>query len=207
MTQRRLGYAILLPLVLLALAGCQRSPGPSVQTLSMTATVSRGSMAAVVQTTGQVVAPNSQTVVIGSYGGRVLAVDARPGQTVVKGQVLLRLDTTGQERELREARADLKAAEAVLQEAQAIAGTAEIARAEADLAKAEAELAAAQLALQVSQEAGLTPLEEQVVDSQVALQLSEDQLRQAEYSDVQHQVRSDEYHLAFFQRMLRDLQG
>lgn len=203
--RRRASRTVFLLVILVALAGCRRSPAADTQPLSMTATVARGPMADVVQVSGQVIAPRSQMVAIGGYGGRVLSAEVRPGQMVQEGQVLLRLDTAGQERELREAQADLKAAEAVLQEAQATAGPAETAMAEADLAKAEYELAAAKAAVAESRQVGLAPLEEAVADAEVALQLAEDRLRQEEYCDANHQVRTKEYHLAFFQRTLRDL--
>lgn len=192
-------------LVAVGLLGCRSGPprgDPA--SLTTTATVTRGSMADVVQVVGQVVAVNSGTLTFGTVGGKVLEVYVRPGQVVEKGQPLVRIDTRDQERQLREAQADLKVAEAVLVDAQRTSAGVELVRAQADLAVAEAELALAKLKLDAAKQAGLAPLEDAVADAQAALQSARDQLRQTELGGNQSSIRTLEYQQAFFQRVLRD---
>ena len=202
---RYLSLALLLTALLVGLPGCRqsRSGGPP-EALFTPATVTRGDMADVVQVAGQVVAPNARMLTFGTVSGRVLEVMVRPGQTVGKGQPLARIDTTEQERVLRQAQADLKVAEAVLADAQRTATGAELAKAEADLAAAEAELALARVSLAVAREEGLAPLQRAVADAEVALKVAQDQLRLTEMGGSQSSIRRLEYQQAFFQRALRD---
>lgn len=98
--------------LLVLLAGCQ----PAATTSSpdqffSTATVTRGAMADVVQAAGQVVSQDARLLSFSTIGGRVVEVKVRPGQAVQSGQALVRLDTADQERQLRQALADLKVSE------------------------------------------------------------------------------------------------
>lgn len=197
---------LIAPLLLATLLGCQRSTtGAPQESFSSTATVTRGTLADVVQVYGQVVAPTSKMVSVGSRGGRVVEVLVQLGQVVQEGQPLVRLETADLERELREAEADLAVAEAMLAEAQRTAGEADVAKAEADLAAAEAELAAAELELRLVEQAGLAPLQQAVADDEYALRVAQDQLRLAELDGSEATISQLEYNVAFYQRYLRDL--
>lgn len=207
MNGRRHDVALALVAALVLVAGCRGGPAPAEPgALAQEATVSRGTIADVVQVAGQVVALNARMLTFGTVGGRVLEVLVRPGQHVAEGQALVRIDTSGQERALREAQADLKVAEASLAQAQQVASAAETARAEADLATAEAELAAARVELAAAEGAGLAPLEEAVAEAEAALQLAKDQLRQQELTANQATIRDLDYHRAYYQRLARDAQ-
>lgn len=203
--KRILRIALAGVLLAVALAACRQGPAPvEPQALAQEAQVTRGTVAEVVQAAGQVVALNARMLTFGTARGRVQEVLVRTGQTVQKGQALVRIDTSGQERQLREAKADLKVAEATLADAQRVATAAEAARAEADLAAAEAELALANVKLAAAQAAGLAPLEAAVADAEAALQLARDQLRQQELTAGQATIRNLEYNQAFHQRAIRD---
>lgn len=170
------------------------------------AQVTRGTVADVVEVTGQVTARNARWLTFGTVDGRVEEVFVRPGQHVVQGQPLVRIDTTAQERVLREAQADLSVAQATLAETEHTMLAVEQAKAEAEVASAEAGLAQAKLALGMAQRAELGPLQEAVSDAQAGLQLAQDQLRLQELSNVQSTIRTLEYQQAFYQRVLRDAQ-
>jgi HlyD family secretion protein len=189
-----------------SLAACRRtiSPGDSAS-LTTPATVTRGSLAQVVQVAGQVVAVNARTMTFGTVGGRVTEVLVHAGQQVKKGAALVRIDTVDQQRKLREAQADSKVTAAVLADAQRTATTAEVAKAEAELAVAEAARAAAEVDLAVAQQGGLQPLQEAVARAQAALRVAQDEQRQAQWTSNQTTIRKLEYDQAFFQRALRDL--
>ncbi len=169
------------------------------------ATVVRDTMADVVVMAGPVVAVNSRWLSMGLNGGRVAELLVNQGQQVQAGQVLLRLDSRDLERKLRETEADLGVAQAALEEAQRQAGEIELGEAEANLTHAQAQLASAEVELALAQELGVVYLQESVHDAEVALQLAHDELRLAELGANQSAIRSLEYDLAFYQRMLRDL--
>jgi len=166
--------------------------------------VTRGAIADVVETVGQVAARNERTLSFGTVSGRVLEVLVKPGQQVPRGQPLVRIDTAEAERQLREAQADLEVAEAVLAEAQQGVASTELALAEAALKTAEAVQMSAQISLSVAEKAGLTPLEEAALDAQVSLQLAQNRLRQQELGGGASTIRKLEYDQGFHQRVLRD---
>jgi RND family efflux transporter MFP subunit len=192
-------------IVSFSLGACQGGTSDGFDALYSTATVARGSISDVVFMAGQVTAPNARTLTMGTVSGRVVEIAARPGQEVGQDQALVRLDTTEPERELREAQADLTAAEAALAEAQQQSGDIELASAEAKLAYSEAQLADAELDLTLAEQSGLLPLEEAVADAEVALQAARDHFKMQEIGANQSTIRSLEYDIAFYQRLLRDL--
>jgi len=201
---RLLCMAIILA-TLSAMPGCRRTSDDSGDPYASAVTVTRGTVATVVQMAGQVVAVNSLELDFGGLGGRLAEVAIQTGHEVQAGQELMRLDTSTLERTLREAEADLQAAEATLVAAQKGAGASSLARAEADLAYATYQVDAARLALDLAAKSGVEPLRAAVADAKVALRVAQDELRLKEIGDGQATIRALEYDVAFYQRLLRDL--
>ena len=195
---------LLLSVALLVAGGCRSSSG-STENYASAATVKRGSVSTVVQMAGQVVAVNSLELDLGGMAGRIVNLAVRAGQEVQAGQELLQLDTTGFQRTLGEAEADLKAAEAALLAAQKGSGEGELAKADADLAMAQYEVEWTKLELDLAEKAGTEPLKRKVADAAYALRVAQDELRLKEIGEGQATIRQLEYDLAFFQRVLRDL--
>ena len=198
--------ALRVALCLSAIAGLAACRGGSSrkEEFSSEATVTRGAIADVVESVGQVAARNERTLSFGTVRGRVVEVLVKAGQQVPRGQALVRIDTAEAERQLREAEADLEVAEAVLAQARQGVASTELARAEASLKAAEAEQLSAQVNLSVAQEAGLSPRENAVADARVALRVAQDHLRQQELGSGAAAIRALEYDQAFHQRVLRD---
>jgi RND family efflux transporter MFP subunit len=203
MYQRMLG-AMVAVTILAVLPGCQRAAEDPLDAFASIATVTRGSIADVVQMAGQVQAAYAQEMGVAQIG-RVVEVLVQPGQEVQAGQALLRLDTLELERKLREAAADLQAADAALTAAETGAGAAELANAQADLASAKVGVEVAKMQLDLAEKAGVTLLREKVADADFALQVARDELQLKEIGEQQPTIRALEYDLAFDQRMLRDL--
>ncbi|HQJ52802.1 MAG TPA: biotin/lipoyl-binding protein, partial [Anaerolineae bacterium] len=190
--------------ILLLTAACRSNSG-SGEAYASAVEVKRGSVATVVQMAGQVVAVHSLELDLGSVSGRIVNLAVRTGQEVQAGQELLQLDTTGYQRTLREAEADLKAAEAALQAAQKGSGQGELARAEADLAMAQYGAEHTKMALTLAEESRTGPLKQQVADAAFALRVAQDELRLKEIGEGQAEIRRLEYDQAFRQRVLRDM--
>ncbi|MBM4429843.1 MAG: efflux RND transporter periplasmic adaptor subunit [Chloroflexi bacterium] len=205
-TPKRIAATVLLlASLVLILAGCGSQDPDPLGAFYSTATVTRETIADVVQMAGQVVALHSSQLTMGTVGGRVREIPVRLGQEVPAGEPLLHLDTAELERKLREAEADLSVATAALARAQRESGQTELQRAEANLAYAEYEMSAAKLRLTLAEKAGLQALQQAVADAEVALQLVRDQLRLREIGAGQSTIRTLEYDVAFYQRTLRDL--
>lgn len=83
-----------------------------------TATVSRGNIEVSVIATGPISAVNQLPLTFKS-SGKLAELDVQPGQTVKKGQVLAKLDTTDLQAALDQAKANLEQAQANLQKVQA----------------------------------------------------------------------------------------
>ncbi len=196
--------ALLMIAILLLTAACRSNSG-SGEAYASAVEVKRGSVATVVQMAGQVVAVHSLELDLGSVSGRIVNLAVRTGQEVQAGQELLQLDTTGYQRTLREAEADLKAAEAALQAAQKGSGQGELARAEADLAMAQYGAEHTKMALTLAEESRTGPLKQQVADAAFALRVAQDELRLKEIGEGQAEIRRLEYDQAFRQRVLRDM--
>lgn len=200
------GFLLAGALLAMSISGCQMlSPRAEPEVPLSTAQVVRGDMASVVHLAGQVAALEERALAFGTQGGRVLGVYVQTGQRVDAGQALVQLATSGLERSMREAQADLKVAEAALASAQRTSGAAEIIAAESDLAGAELELVRTEHRLAVAREADLDPLKDAVVDAESALQVAQDAHRMLEIQTSLSSIRSLEYQQAFFQRRLRDL--
>jgi HlyD family secretion protein len=191
--------------MLVAVAACKRTAEGEQDAYASAVTVTRGTVATVVQMAGQVVALNSLELEFGTMSGRLVDVAVQTGQEVQAGQELMRLDATTLERTRREAEADLKAAEAALVAAQKGAGASELVRAEADLAYASYQEHAATLELDIVEKRGVDRLRDAVADAEVALRVARDELRLKEIGEGQATIRALEYDVAFFQRVLRDL--
>jgi|GEM_PF-1492450 len=208
-TNKRL-YTIALALlsILMVLSGCDLLPTPAQNPEDWempTTTVSRGKITRVVQAVGQISPLDAHELAFVTTGGRVKEVMVQKGQVVQEGDVLVQLDTTDLESQLREVQADLRVAEAQLQAAQQPPSRADIAQVEAQLAYAEYQVADAKLKLDLATQMGITRLEQAVTDKQAALQLARDQLAQQELNANQIEIRRLEYDEAFFQRAVRDL--
>lgn len=191
-------------ILLAALSGCQRAAEDPLDAFASVVTVGQGSIADVVQMAGQVQAVYAQEMAV-ALPGRVVEVLVQPAQEVQAGQNLLRLDTVELERRLREATVDLGVAEAALIAAQKGAGEAELAKAQGDLAYAQAQVGATKMQLDLAETAGLTLLQEKVVDAEFSLHVARDELQLKEIGEQQATIRALEYDLAFHQRTLRDL--
>lgn len=101
------------------------------------ATVTRGTIAATVGTTGSVV-PNRQAKLTFSSSGTVSEVAVSLGDKVKAGQVLARLDTGTLENKLAQAQSSLRAAQIKLEQLKTGGTPEEIAAAKASLASAQA---------------------------------------------------------------------
>jgi RND family efflux transporter MFP subunit len=122
---------------------------PTPQTISVT----RGDVAQTVTAPGQLVGTRQATLSM-DVGGRLVEVNARPGESVHKGDVLAQMDTTPFDRTLQEARLRVARADAEHQRQLAEAAfTAEAASARLTQAEAEHahQLAEAEIALQIAQ--------------------------------------------------------
>ena len=106
-------------------------------TPTQTATVRRGSIAATVSATGNVV-PNKQSKLTFATSGTLKEVDVKLGDKVKAGQVLAKLDTSPLEIKLAQAQSNLRAAQVKLDQLKAGATADDIAAAKAALAAAEA---------------------------------------------------------------------
>lgn len=195
---------ISMAIILLVTAACRSSSGPN-DNYASAATVKRGSVATVVQMAGQVVAVNSLELDLGGASGRIVNLGVRTGQEVQAGQELLQLDTSGYQRTLREAEADLKAAEAALLAAQKGSGAGELARAEADLTMTQYEVDKTKMELDLAEKAGTNSLKIKLADAAYALRVAQDELRLKEIGEGQATIRQLEYDQAYYQRLLRDL--
>ncbi|MDH7489543.1 MAG: efflux RND transporter periplasmic adaptor subunit [Anaerolineae bacterium] len=100
-----------------------------------TVTVTRGALTQVVNATGNV-APAKRSTLSFELSGRVAEVLVHEGDTVQKGQPLVRLDAADLELALRSAEASLRAAQARYDQAKAGPSAEDIAAAEASLASA-----------------------------------------------------------------------
>jgi multidrug efflux pump subunit AcrA (membrane-fusion protein) len=189
--------------LVLLLAACKGATTPTLSQGSA-ASVTRGKLSTMVRMSGQVSAQNARQLTFGTVSGRVIQILVKVGQRVAAGDPLVKLETTSQERKVREAQASLQVAEASLAAAQSAAGESEIAVAKANVSAAEYALAAAQQKAKLAEEAGLRPLEEAVADAQTALRDAQDALKLSETQYNLSKIRKAEYDQDFFTRKLRD---
>nr|WP_290666264.1 efflux RND transporter periplasmic adaptor subunit [Ardenticatena sp.] len=169
--------------------------------------VQRGRLVASINASGTVM-PNEQVSLVFDTPGRVAEVLVEEGQTVRKGDVLARLDTTDLELAVRQAEINLEIAQAQLErlrnpassEAERRAAEAQVQSAEANLAKLKegpsaAEIAAARASLEAAQAAldrllaGPDPV--QLASAQQRLKNAEAALRQAQAAYDQVKWRPD----------------
>ena len=115
-------------------------------------------------------------------GGRVVAVNAKEGEAVEKGQLLVQMDDSLLLAQVAEAEAEVTTAQALLAEAVAGARPSEIAAARAEVASAQAELSGAQKAYALAQEMLQTPhdLLAQIDEARAGVEMAKAQVGQAQ---------------------------
>jgi multidrug efflux pump subunit AcrA (membrane-fusion protein) len=114
-----------------------------------TQVVKRGDIARMIQNTGTVVCADEANV-SPKVEQRIVWLQVEEGDRVRAGQVLVRLDTTELDAQMRQAQAEVRVAEARLRDVEAGARSQEIRAAEAAVAQAKAQLAAARSAAEDS---------------------------------------------------------
>lgn len=143
MIRRRYRIVILLAALAMTtgLMGCQARPSSPVA-VPQTATVKRGSLVALINAAGTVVA-QSQVGLTFQASGQVKEIDVQTGDHVKAGQVLTKLDTTDLELSVAQAQVSLDTAKTKLAQTQAGPKPADVASAQTDLASAYAAYQAA----------------------------------------------------------------
>ena len=143
MIRRRYRIVILLAALAMTtgLMGCQARPS-SPAAGPQTATVKRGSLVALINAAGTVVA-QSQVGLTFQASGQVKEIDVQTGDHVKAGQVLTTLDTTDLELSVAQAQVSLDTAKTKLAQTQAGPKPADVASAQTDLASAYAAYQAA----------------------------------------------------------------
>jgi HlyD family secretion protein len=127
-------YKIIAILAVLALVGCQaRTSSPA--TAPQTATVTRGTLTALVNAAGTVNAKSQATLAFPA-SGQVKEIDVLTGDHVKAGQVLAKLDTTDLELAVAQAQVNLDTAKTKLAQTQAGPKPADVASAQSSLASA-----------------------------------------------------------------------
>jgi HlyD family secretion protein len=143
MIQQKRSLVVLLLVLAILASACQASASAASQPQTSTATVSRGSLQAIVSAAGTIAA-QAQVAVQFQNSGTVKAVNVKVGDQVKAGQVMAILNTTDLEASVASAQAGLDMAQASLATAQKAPLPSEIKSAEAALASAQAALRAAQ---------------------------------------------------------------
>ena len=129
-------------------SGCGRdSDEPEASGETLTVEVQRGTLLTTVSAFGSISMPNQAELTFGS-SGTVSEVHVTFGDTVKKGQVMAKLDTTSLERAVTQAEASLRTAQINLERIMEASSAAEIAQAEAAVESAEATLVSAEDALE-----------------------------------------------------------
>lgn len=137
---KRSKYLVII-LLTLALVGCQ-AQASSFATAPQTATVKRGTLTALVNAAGTVVA-RSQVNLTFQTSGQVKEIDVQTGDQVKAGQALVKLDATDLELSVAKAQVSLDTAKTKLAQTQAGPKSSDVASARADLASAYAAYQAA----------------------------------------------------------------
>ena len=185
--------------------GCSTSGSASPEQFYSTGQVTRGDMAEVIQTYGQITAQEEETLTFGTVSGTISEVLVSVGQTVQAGDPLVRLNTAALEKALVEAKADLVVAEAKLREAEVTASESAVLEAEANLISAENAVSKAYLDWQIAIATGLESLQNAVTKAQADVALAQQQLEMTQLTAQSGQIRELEYDEAFLQRSLRDI--
>lgn len=135
---RIIGGVVLVVLIVAGVFGWQRMTASAASTTTrvQTATVTRGSLSATVNASGNVSAPTSAALAFQS-SGRVAQVPVKVGDQVKKGQLLMQLDTTDLQLALKTAQTSLASQQASFDATQASLQFA-IKTAQANLASAQA---------------------------------------------------------------------
>ena len=132
-----IGGVVVIVLIIAGVFGFQRmTASAATTTRTQTATVTRGSLAATVNASGNVSAPSSAAMAFTS-SGRVAKVAVKVGDQVKKGQLLMQLDTTDLQLSLKTAQTNLASQQASFDSTQANLQFA-IKTAQANLASAQA---------------------------------------------------------------------
>ena len=142
MIRQKRSLMVLLLMLAIAMSACQVQATATPQQMS-TATVSRGSLQAMVSAAGTIAA-QAQVAVQFQNSGTVKAMNVKVGDQVKVGQVMASLDTAELETEVASAQAALDNAQAKLAIAKQAPSASEVKAAEAALASAQAALRAAQ---------------------------------------------------------------
>jgi HlyD family secretion protein len=160
-----IGLAAALGVVLLiVLAG--RGPAPQVQIVSVT----RGDLTASITGNGKV-EPISPTVARAQFPTFVAEVKAAEGQSILKGQLVLSLDSADVRAQLSQARADLLAAQTDLRNARAGGPPDEVAQLQGSLQNAQTQVASLERMQQSLEQlaAKQAATQDQVAQNQAAL--------------------------------------
>ena len=142
MIRQKRSLMVLLLMLAIAMSACQVQATATPQQMS-TATVSRGSLQAMVSAAGTIAA-QAQVAVQFQNSGTVKAMNVKVGDQIKAGQVMASLDTAELETEVASAQAALDNAQAKLAIAKQAPSASEVKAAEVALASAQAALRAAQ---------------------------------------------------------------
>lgn len=169
-----------LAVAVVAIAGVSyaSATGGTASAAPQTSAVARGTVMATVSASGSL-EPGRDLGLSFTTGGKVTAIDVRPGQRVSAGQVLARVDATSSRQSLATARASLAAAEAALTAAEQGETQAQKAAASAQAASAYAQVQSARSALSHERNvvaANRASLEQQVSAAQATLNAAQSQL-------------------------------
>jgi len=177
----------LAPFVILALlasisGSCTPHEGESGEEQPEIVVVERGSLVTSITATGSTF-PGAEATISFQVGGQVNDVLVQTGERVKRGQVLIQLDTSDLELQVRSAEAALASAQAQLDQLKAGPRPEEVAAAEANLAAAQSTLNASTAERQ-RLEAGSTEAEIAAAEAQVASALTQQKVAQDRHDDT-----------------------
>lgn len=173
---------VILALLTIVLDGCASSEGDADEGEVELVTVERGSLVTSITATGSIL-PGAEATLSFQVSGEVSNVPVQAGERVQRGQVLVQLDTSDLELQVRSAEATLASAQAQLDQLKAGPRPEEVAAAEANLAAAQAALDAA-AAERRRLEAGAMEAEIAAAEAQVASALTQQKVAQDNHDNT-----------------------
>jgi len=177
----------LAPIIILGLlasisGSCTPDEGENGEEQPEIVAVERGSLVTSITATGSTF-PGAEATLSFQVGGQVNNVLVQTGERVKEGQVLIQLDTSDLELQVRSAEAALASAQAQLDQLKTGPRPEEVAAAEANLAAAQGALNASTAERQRS-EAGSTEAEIAAAEAQVASALTQQKVAQDRHDDT-----------------------
>lgn len=208
-------WLVIIIVIVLAAGGLylsrQRTSTPTTQISSTSFTetiaVRRGAITARISPTGEVYAPRSASLSFDVSLGTITELNVKAGQKVKKGDILAKIDTAALQRAVEQAEADLLSAQEELEIAREPYSELDIQKAKLAVAQAELSLAQAKRAKEDLLNPDLSKAEQAVRDAKYELEVAELNLELTKLSTtVTTAVRDLEYTVAWYERLVRDLQ-